>query len=311
MTATKTKKKKTSKKPITKREALIGQEELIECIDRVLTIFQSSEGTIRPHFFLTGPSGSTKTMAVEALTADKNLPMITINAAQITKEGTSGNSISKSLSVLQKTGDKPTVVFVDEFDKLFISSDANGVAHEITTGVQNEFLKILESETTETLAEYATYVRTRVDKCLFIFAGAFNNADKIDLDDLRKLGVKTEFLGRVGVIFNSRHLTLEELHKVVDQNSTLKKYFELFPTEKQKPILSIIKEYITANYELNTIGARIVDTLANQYFIYKGDLPLFEKAVKSSTFQKQLTMEGDVIAEPTKKKKKKSKKKKK
>lgn len=65
------------------------------------------------------------------------LSFIEVNAAQLTREGTSGNSLSKVLSPLMQMGGKPTVVFVDEFDKLFISGNSNGqLANEATTCVQ-------------------------------------------------------------------------------------------------------------------------------------------------------------------------------
>ena len=33
--------------------------------------------------------------------------------------------------------------------------------------------------------------------------GAFNGEEDIDIDRLREIGLKTEFLGRVGIVFNS------------------------------------------------------------------------------------------------------------
>ena len=43
-----------------------------------------------------------------------------INGAQLTKEGTSGNSLSKALTPLLEMSEKLVICFVDEFDKLFI-----------------------------------------------------------------------------------------------------------------------------------------------------------------------------------------------
>lgn len=116
-----------------------------EQIAKVLKIFKASNGVIRPHFVLTGPSGSGKSHIIRQLTDELELDVIDINAASLTKEGTSGNSLSKALSPLITRGDKLTVVFVDEFDKLFISGNTNStLSHEITNGVQNEFLTVLE-----------------------------------------------------------------------------------------------------------------------------------------------------------------------
>ena len=71
---------------------------------------------------------------------------------------------------------KKVVVFVDEFDKLFISTNSNSsVANEITVGVQNEFLKVLESPSTAVYGDYGKYIDVDISKVLFVFAGAFNN----------------------------------------------------------------------------------------------------------------------------------------
>ena len=70
--------------------------------------------------------------------------MLEINAAQLTKEGTSGNSLSKALSpIMMLPANQLTIVFVDEFDKLFINGNMNSsLANEVTVGVQNEFLTV-------------------------------------------------------------------------------------------------------------------------------------------------------------------------
>lgn len=82
------------------------------------------------------------------------LNFLEVNAAQITKEGISGNSLSKILSPLVNYSHTPIVVFVDEFDKLFINGNTNSqLANESTASVQNEFLKLLESDTTSVFGE--------------------------------------------------------------------------------------------------------------------------------------------------------------
>ena len=131
---------------------IIGQEILTKEIGRILDIFVKSDGKIRPHFILTGESGSGKSHTIKSLCRQREIDMLEINAAQITKEGTSGNSLSKALSPIMNMKSKKVVVFVDEFDKLFISTNSNSsVANEITVGVQNEFLKVLFCHVSRTL----------------------------------------------------------------------------------------------------------------------------------------------------------------
>lgn len=264
-----------------------GQEDLVKEVNKILTIFEASEGEIKPHFILTGPSGSGKTFIINTLAIEHKIKFVEINAAQITKEGTSGNSLSKALSPMLNTVGQ-TIIFVDEFDKLFISGNSNdSAAHESTTGVQNEFLKLLESRTTQVFGDYGKYVTVSLEKVLFIFAGAFNGEEDMSLDRLREIGLKTEFLGRVGLVYNTDPLSLENLYAIVDNSDLLSKYCKLFDEDFEKVAL-YIKGYVKKFYENNTLGARMINTLIQQYFIKGGVLNLED--AKEVTFQKKLTL---------------------
>jgi ATP-dependent protease Clp ATPase subunit len=266
---------------------IIGQEKLNNEVSRIFDIFKSSKGVIRPHYILAGPSGSGKTYITKELCASKRIPYVDINAAQITKEGTSGNSLSKALSPVSKMGGNPAVVFVDEWDKLYISGNNNdSSANEVTIGVQNEFLKVLESPTTQVFADYGKYQEVDISKTLFVFAGAFNNEADVTIDKLRKYGVKTEFLGRVGLIYNTVTLSLEDLYAILHHSELLKHYLELFDDVKKPKVVGKIKQFLEINYKHNTVGARTINTLIHQYFIKGGKIG-FED-VKDITFQDKL-----------------------
>lgn len=267
---------------------IIGQDKLVKEIEKIISIFEASEGEIKPHFVLTGPSGSGKTFTINTLAVKYKVNFIEINAAQLTKEGTSGNSLSKALTPLMNSQGKLTVIFVDEFDKLFISGNSNdSQAHESTVGVQNEFLKLLEGRVTQVFGDYGKYVSVPIDKVLFVFAGAFNGEKDITLDRLREIGLKTEFLGRVGLVYCTETLSLDALHKIVDNSDLLKKYCLLFDEDFEKVSL-YIKGYVSKFHENNTLGARMINTLIQQYFIKGGVLNLDD--AKEITFQKTLSL---------------------
>lgn len=268
---------------------IIGQEILTKEIGRILDIFVKSDGKIRPHFILTGESGSGKSHTIKSLCKQREIDMLEINAAQITKEGTSGNSLSKALSPIMNMKSKKVVVFVDEFDKLFISTNSNSsVANEITVGVQNEFLKVLESPSTAVYGNYGKYIDVDISKVLFVFAGAFNNEEKITLDKLRNFGVKTEFLGRVGLIYNTKRLTLEDLYVILENSELLDTYMKIFIGVDREEVIAKIKDFLKQNYNNNTLGARIINTLINQYFIKGGKLGIED--VEEVTFQEQMQL---------------------
>ena len=266
---------------------VIGQETLVGELSRIFEIHKTSNGAIRPHFILTGPSGSGKSHTIATLCAMIDVPYYEVNAAQLTKEGTSGNSVSKVLAPLGRSGGKSCVCFVDEFDKLFVSGNANSdLAHESTNGVQNEFLKILESDQASVYGDYGKYIDIPVKNVLFVFAGAFNGEEDIDLDRLRELGLKTEFLGRCGLVFNAQPLSLENLYTIFDNSDLFAKYCQLFGNIDAEKVGYEIKAKIRDNYENNTLGARMISTLIHQYFIKGG----FKGQDKKVTFQKKLEL---------------------
>lgn len=249
------------------------QRKLTESLSNVVNIFKHSAGVIRPHFILTGPSGSGKSHIIQHLANQFKLDYLEINAAQLTKEGTSGNSLSKALSPIANAQDSLVICFVDEFDKLFISGNSNtSSAHESTNGVQNEFLRVLEADTTEIFADYGKYASISVDKVLFIFAGAFNGEENVTLDSLRKFGVKTEFLGRVGLVFNTKKLSLASLLEILNHSVVLDNYLNLYTDVVRDEVTTIIAAYIKSSYDNNTIGIRLINTLIHKYFINGGML---------------------------------------
>lgn len=259
----------------------------IDSIRRILNIFQTSQGAIRPHFILTGPSGSGKSHTIECLAEELDMPLLEINAAALTKEGTSGNSVSKALTPLLQFGDRPVLCFVDEFDKLFISGNTNSdLAHETTNGVQNEFLKVLEG-TASVFGDYGKYHSIKTDNVLFVFAGAFNGEEDIDLDRLREFGIKTEFLGRVGLSYALEKVSLESLESILIDSKLLANYLELIPDANRSKAINQIMGVVRENYDKNTLGVRMINTLIHQYFIEGG---LKEKQTKKITFQKTLAM---------------------
>ena len=136
--------------------------------------------------------------------------------------------------------------------------------------------------------DYGKYVDVNLKHTLFVFAGAFNNQPNITLDDLRTFGVKTEFLGRVGLVYNTKKLTLEDLYTILENSPLLAKYLELFPNVKREDVVNSLKDYLKTSYENNTLGARAISTLIHQYFIKGGKLGMEE--VSKVTFSNKMEL---------------------
>lgn len=273
----------------------IAEQEVVKRdLRRIMEIYRTTEGTIRPHFILTGPSGSGKTHTIQTVCAEFGLNFFEINAAQLTKEGTSGNSLSKALAPI---GQRPGlgICFIDEFDKLFISGNQNSkLAHETTNGVQNEFLKVLESRNTSVFGDYGKYVDIKIDHILFIFAGAFNGQENLSLDELRSFGIKTEFLGRVGLIYNLEKLSINSMYAALQNSELFNHYLRLFPEVDRKQAEADIMGAVQKNFENNTLGIRLLTNLMHQYFIKGG---LTETVVNTTTFQMTLSFKPDPVGQ--------------
>lgn len=241
------------------------QENITRIVSHILDVFVESECVIRPHFFLAGPSGSGKSHIVKAMADAKNVAFFEINAAQLTKEGISGNSLSKALAPLRQSWDRPTVVFVDEFDKLL---NQNGGSMEHTLGVQDEFLKCLESDYVSIFSDYGKYLQVEAKRVLFVFAGAFANKENVDVDDLRDFGLRTEFVGRVGLVFNTSKISLSTLLAMVPKTQLLDDYLRIFKKQRRDAAIGAIRKKLSTEYaKNNNVGLRLLHTVIHQHFI--------------------------------------------
>lgn len=251
--------------------SLFSVEEQAEVVNQLSTVFETfkkSRGKIRPHFMLTGSSGTGKSANIEALAKHFKFDFIEINAAQLTAEGVSGNSLSKALAPLREAQNSLVVCFVDEFDKLFIRGSSNSeLAHETTTQVQNEFLKVLESQSVAVFGDYGKYVPVTTDNVLYVFAGAFNGAKDLDVPKLKAFGIRPEFLGRVSLVFNMPTISLQSYFKVLDSHKLLAEYLKVYPDFNRTKVIKSIKTSIEELYDTNVIGLRLISSLIHTHFI--------------------------------------------
>lgn len=241
------------------------QAEIQRTVTHLIDVFLRSECEIRPHFFLAGPSGSGKSFLLRQAAETAGCAFFEINAAQLTKEGVAGNSLSKALSPLRATWDQPTIIFVDEFDKLL---NQNGGSMEHTVGVQDEFLKVLEADYVDIFGDYGKYHRTPSNKVLFVFAGAFGGMPDIDLQKMQEFGLRTEFVGRVSLVFNTQKITLDSMLAVLPQTQLLKQYLQLFPKARKETVVRQISQRLRESYrDKGSVGLRLLNTLVHQHFL--------------------------------------------
>ena len=90
---------------------------------------------------------------------------------------------------------------------------------------------------------------------------------------------------RISTIVSKNLICLPEL---TGKLNSVKWCLPLFDAVNREDVVSRIKEVVKNNFEMNTIGARLINTLVHQYFI-KGGL-LEESVVKEISFQSKLTL---------------------
>lgn len=241
------------------------QKDVYDKIHHVFSVFEKSEAEIRPHFFLTGDTGSGKSYIIQSLAGDMEISMFEINAAQLTAEGLSGNSLSKALRPLRTCWDKPNIIFIDEFDKLFQRNGEATSDHQAS--VQDEFLQILEATKASIFTDYGKYEPVVISNSLFVFAGAFSNQSISSITDLRNAGMRNEFLGRVPLVLQTPTVLLQSMVDAVPDMKLFQEYMKMYPKTKKPSAVKAIRNDITENSKKSEIGIRYINYAIHQYFM--------------------------------------------
>ncbi|QYW02228.1 ClpP-like protease [Stenotrophomonas phage Philippe] len=242
-----------------------SQETITKQIAHFVDVHVRSEARIRPHFFLTGPTGTGKSYLTKKICEASEVPFFEINAAQLTAEGLSGNSLSKALRPLRHNWDRPNVIFVDEFDKLF---QRNGESTEgFRNQVQDEFLHVLEAQYASVFADYGKYEPIKADNSLFIFAGAFNGQKIRTMDDMAGTGMRPEFVGRVPLVLFTEKVSMDELRRALPKTDLFRNYMRLFPETVESKAVRAICNMIESQSKQTNIGIRQMASCTHQYFM--------------------------------------------
>ena len=241
------------------------QNKITAQITHLLDTAIKSECTIRPHFFLTGPTGTGKSYLVNQVAAELGVKFFEIKAAQLTAEGLSGNSLSKAMRPLRQHWQEVNVIFVDEFDKLF---QRNGEeTNNFRSDVQDEFLRVLESTHASIFTDYGKYEQVRCDKSVFIFAGAFSDQKIRTLDDLKDAGIRNEFVGRVPLVFYTETIHIDSMVDALPRLALLREYLKINPDINKAKAIKEITQMIRNEYKTATIGVRLMNSCVHRYFM--------------------------------------------
>ena len=148
------------------------------------------------------------------------------------------------------------IIFIDEIDKIAVSSSASHRSDPSKEGVQRDLLPIVEGSDVNT-----KYGSIKTDHILFISAGAFHVSKPSDLIP--------ELQGRFPLRVELSSLTEEVLYQILTQpkNSLLRQYEALLKTEgvelifEDDAIKAIAKIAQITNEKTEDIGARRLHTI--------------------------------------------------
>jgi ATP-dependent Clp protease ATP-binding subunit ClpX len=146
----------------------------------------------KSNVLLLGPTGSGKTLMVNAIAELLNVPIVIGDATTLTQAGYVGDDVEMLLSRLLQKADgnvalaENGIVFIDEIDKISKMSDSATVSRDISgEGVQQSLLKMLEGHTVSVPVDLGKRlgmtetVDLNTANILFICSGAFVGLDKV------------------------------------------------------------------------------------------------------------------------------------
>jgi ATP-dependent protease Clp ATPase subunit len=269
--------KKTTK---SKHGVFLGNQKApAKFIHKVMLSYKDSHGAIRPHLILSGASGSGKGHIIDTLVKKHNFTFLNINAAQLTREGISGNSLSKCLEPLLRLRNKPVIVLFDEFDKLFKSTNDVTTGEE-RSGVQTEILHIISSGKMQVIGDYGHYHEASTRNCLFMFSGAFGGRQSLSPEKLLDLGMLPELLGRVNLHMHIPDVDIQELIEAAITDPLITEYLKLSGEEDDLAVIAAAHKSIGGQVAAvatlgNIIGYRLIHRIIHQYFLLDGIYPVY------------------------------------
>lgn len=117
---------------------IIGQDKLIKEVNRIFQVFVNSNCKIRPHFILTGESGSGKSFTIKQLCDMNELSFLEVNAAQITKERYPNSKFI--IIVCHAVNDKGLINMCNNFDQVIVSNSHRDINYRPS----NENLTVID-----------------------------------------------------------------------------------------------------------------------------------------------------------------------
>jgi ATP-dependent Clp protease ATP-binding subunit ClpX len=238
------------------------------------------------NILLMGPTGTGKTLLIETLAKNLDIPLAIGDATTLTEAGYVGEDVESVIKSLFRTAghdiEKTSrgIIFIDEIDKIARRGTRTGSGRDVSgEGVQQALLKLLEGKVLSITPDGAkgrnNPVKIDTTDILFILSGAFNGIEEIIK---RRLGDKG--MG-FGADIKPREEDKNKLRSMV-RNEDLFKYGMIPEFMGRIPIIMTVDELSVENLE--SILWKPKNALLNQYkkmFEIEGvDLEFTDEAIR-------------------------------
>lgn len=225
------------------QEKVIAQDDTVETIVRniynnQLVIESQNKDAIKTqkvNAILDGPTGTGKTLIMNEVAANMNLPIYITSSTMYTTTGYQGVELQQMLeALLAKTGGdleaaERGIIVLDEFDKLGYGDGSSSL--EIRKAVQQDLLTYLSGSTFTVNYKGKNY-DFDTSRITFICLGAFtdyrekqnenldeNGNYKLNAEDYINAGIMREIVGRLPLITSTNALDKEALKRILSESS--------------------------------------------------------------------------------------------
>ncbi len=225
------------------QEKVIAQDDTVETIVRniynnQLVIESQNKDAIKTqkvNAILDGPTGTGKTLIMNEVAANMNLPIYITSSTMYTTTGYQGVELQQMLeALLAKTGGdleaaERGIIVLDEFDKLGYGDGSSSL--EIRKAVQQDLLTYLSGSTFTVNYKGKSY-DFDTSRITFICLGAFtdyrekqnenldeNGNYKLNAEDYINAGIMREIVGRLPLITSTNALDKEALKRILSESS--------------------------------------------------------------------------------------------
>ncbi len=272
---------------------IAGQSEAITSLSQLahrfmcnkLLVDRNLEPASKPqHCILTGPTGCGKSETLKHLGIFLKIPVLHINARQLTDEGFKGTNISELIANFCDENNNPKVAIValDELDKLAKKKHDNDIKN-FGLAIQQVLLSCLDGNPVAKGSK-----RFDVKNWWFISTGAFSedkglHDDKgersttaITYEDIINYGIKEELAARIKAIIPFKGHNIDTMMDVISREDSptnqVQKEFKLFYNIRLKFEEQALRKLAGAAIKID-LGVRSLDSILNMALT-----PLYEKA---------------------------------